>query len=82
MAVRDVESTPGGYQVKNHKQIMNECRKCKNKRKVPGNAHIKCVDPDPEMTGDEYGINKGWFMYPDLFDPTWKTKLCDNFVKA
>lgn len=59
--------------------IMNECWSCTNKRSVAGNAHIKCVKPDKNMTGDSHGIQQGWFIYPLLFDPTWKTKLCDNY---
>lgn len=57
----------------------NECYYCENKRKVPGNAHIRCVEPDPAMTGDKHGIKQGWFIYPQLFDPVWKTKMCSNF---
>ncbi len=33
------------------------------------------------MTGDPHGIKEGWFMYPILFDPTWKTKKCYTFKK-
>ena len=58
---------------------MNECWDCVNKREVPGNAHIRCVKPDAEMSGNEHGIKNGWFMYPLLFDPTWKEKLCNNY---
>ena len=57
----------------------NECWYCKEKREVPENAHIKCANPDPEMTGDERGKRKGWFYYPASFDPIWKTKKCSNF---
>ena len=57
----------------------NECYQCTNKRLVPGDAHIKCIDPDPEMTGAQRGISKGWFLYPSCFDPVWKTKMCSNF---
>jgi hypothetical protein len=56
-----------------------ECYDCRNKRSVPGNCHIECVRPDPEMTGVKYGIDNGWFYYPALFDPTWKEKLCSNY---
>ena len=59
--------------------IMGECYSCVHKREVPGDAHIKCVKPDANMTGNEHGIKMGWFIYPLLFDPTWKTKACDNF---
>ena len=61
------------------REVMRECDKCKHRREVPGNYHIMCVNPDPEMTGHEHGIRNGWFAYPLLYDPTWKTKLCDNF---
>lgn len=60
-------------------EIRDECYKCKHKRDVPGNAHIKCVNPDPNMKGNEYGIESGWFDYPALFDPTWKEVPCKNF---
>lgn len=59
--------------------IMGECYKCKHRETVPGNCHIKCAKPDADMTGNPHGIREGWFMYPLLFDPTWKTKKCDNF---
>jgi len=61
--------------------VMNECWSCQHKREVPGNYHIRCVKPDPDMKGNEHGIRKGWFMYPFLFDPTWKEKLCNNYQK-
>lgn len=59
--------------------MMKECWDCIHKRPVPGDCHIQCVKPDVNMTGNEHGIKNGWFMYPLLFDPTWKTKLCQNF---
>lgn len=59
--------------------MMNECYSCQHMRKVPGNAHIACANPDPEMTGHRHGIKNGWFIYPMLFDPTWKTAKCNNF---
>lgn len=48
-------------------------------RTVPGDCHIQCVKPDRRMTGEPHGIIQGWFYYPFLFDPIWKTKQCDNF---
>ena len=59
--------------------VKNDCYKCEHKRKVPGNCHIRCAKPDPKMTGYQHGIDKGWFIYPLLFDPVWMTKKCDNF---
>ena len=65
--------------MENEQQIIKECWKCAHKRVVPGNCHIQCVKPDHNMTGNDHGIRRGWFMYPLLFDPVWKTKLCSNF---
>jgi hypothetical protein len=59
--------------------MRNECWSCTNNREVPGNAHIRCVKPDPAMVGSAHGIKKGWFYYPMLFDPTWKESMCANF---
>ena len=58
---------------------MNECYQCEYKRSVPGNAHIRCSMPDPDMKGDPHGIKNGWFFYPELYDPVWKTVDCANF---
>ena len=57
----------------------SNCYKCKHKRDVPGNAHISCVNPDVNMSGNAYGVENGWFLYPFLFDPTWMAKECCNF---
>lgn len=62
-------------------QAMTECYTCAHKREVPGNCHIACVNPDPNMTGNSHGIKNGWFFYPFLFDPTWKTKTCANYIQ-
>jgi hypothetical protein len=59
--------------------MMNECHSCEHKRTVPGDCHIQCAKPDPFMLGDKHGIANGWFLYPLIFDPIWKGKLCDNF---
>lgn len=61
------------------KRMAVECYECKHKREVPGNCHIRCAKPDPSMTGNPHGIKHGWFYYPYLFDPVWKTSLCANF---
>ena len=57
----------------------NECYRCIHRRNIPGNCHIKCVNPDPLMTGSRHGIANGWFIYPLVFDPIWKTRHCANF---
>lgn len=61
-------------------QYAQECDQCIHRREVPGNAHIACGKPCPRMSGDRHGIANGWFMYPTLFDPTWRTSDCANFV--
>lgn len=61
------------------RNMRNECWTCQHKRDVPGNAHFRCTNPDPDMTGKPYGIENGWFIYPELFDPVWKEKDCANF---
>lgn len=58
---------------------LNECYFCEFKRNIPGDAHIRCVNPDENMRGDPHGIRSGWFFYPINFDPVWKTKKCSNF---
>ena len=35
---------------------MNECWDCQERRPVPGNCHISCKNPDPDMKGTEQGI--------------------------
>ena len=64
------------------RHMTNECYECKHRRTIPGDAHTKCSNPDPEMTGREHGKIKGWFCYPLNFDPCWKTKDCSNFETA
>jgi hypothetical protein len=61
------------------RDMRNECYHCKHMREVPGNAHIKCAYPDSKMRGDSHGIKNGWFFYPFLFDPVWKTESCNNY---
>ncbi len=61
------------------RDFRNECYHCKHRIEVAGNAHIRCGKPDLEMTGDSHGIRNGWFFYPLLFDPTWKTSMCNNY---
>lgn len=62
-----------------HQTIKNECYSCLHRVAVPGNTHITCAAPDLNMTGDVYAIKRGWFHYPILFDPVWKTAACANF---
>ena len=61
------------------RDMMKECFSCIHRRTIPGDAHTQCANPDAGMTGNTHGIRNGWFAYPFNFDPTWKTKLCDNY---
>lgn len=56
------------------------CSTCEWKRNVPGDCHIKCINPDPHMAGNEHGIRNSWFNYPFNFDPVWMTKECSNYI--
>lgn len=58
----------------------NECGVCKNKRNIPGDAHIACANPDLSIKANPHGIRNGWFLYPLNFDPVWKRSLCSNFL--
>lgn len=57
----------------------DNCYKCIHKRNIPGDGHIQCKKPDPEMTGNPHGVKMSWFLYPFNFDPIWRTKKCANF---
>lgn len=57
----------------------NNCYECTHKRNVPGDAHIACAKPDPELRGNIRAIQKGWWYYPMLFDPIWALNKCKNF---
>ena len=59
--------------------IVNNCRGCAHMRTILGNCHIRCVNPDPDMTGSDHGIRNGWFAYPWIFDPIWMESKCKNF---
>lgn len=63
------------------RDMKTECWPCHFKLNNPFSCHIGCRMPDLKMTGNQHGIDRGWFFYPILFDPVWKTKLCDNFLK-
>ncbi len=56
-----------------------ECYHCIHRAEVPGSTHTRCMNPDPTMTGEDHGIKRGWFDYPNSFDPVWKARKCNNF---
>jgi len=56
-----------------------KCYRCEHRRHIFGNAHIRCANPDPNMTGFGQGVDGGWFNYPENFDPTWMSTECANF---
>lgn len=59
----------------------DKCYTCAYKRKVPGDAHIRCsfrwsesnLTPPP---GNPYGVSRGWYIFPLLFDPVWMIEEC------
>lgn len=60
---------------------MNEapnCGDCVHRRNNPGSAHSRCNNLNAKVTGNPFGIRRGWFMWPLNFDPTWLT-ACDGF---
>ena len=59
-----------------------ECFSCCFRQNIPGDAHSRCSNPDPNMEGDRHGIINGWFSYPYNFDPVWKAVLCANYKKV
>ena len=61
------------------RNMRNECWSCQHKENVPGNSHIQCNKPDPNMKGNAHGRASGWFWYPTLFDPVWKESDCVNY---
>ena len=60
-------------------QFAKECYSCAHRRRIPGDEHIGCAKPDPQMIGHPHGIKMRWFIYPHCFDPVWKMKQCANF---
>jgi hypothetical protein len=69
-------------QMNRETRARRQCWHCKHKREVPGNAHIRCAKPDPEMRGAEHGKANGWWYYPLLFDPVWNLTICRNYEPA
>jgi len=54
------------------------CYRCTHRRIVPGDAHSSCKNAKAKVSGVEYGIRNGWFMWPYNFDPVWVIS-CDGF---
>jgi hypothetical protein len=34
------------------------------------------------MEGHPHGVKHAWFIYPIVFDPTWKMRECSNYEEA
>jgi hypothetical protein len=57
-----------------------ECKKCKFKKSIPGDAHISCSRTRTQVYNvNQHGVSNGWFMFPFNFDPIW-AEGCDGFV--
>ena len=61
---------------------MTECYECRFKEEIPGSTSIQCSNPDPKMSGHQYGIAHGLFCYPISFQSVWKEFGCANFSPA
>ena len=60
------------------KNIIIDCYDCYYRNLIHGNCHSLCSNFNAKVTGDEYGIRKGWFFWPFNFDPVWLNS-CDGF---
>ena len=63
---------------------MIKCYKCKYRQKIPNstNSECTCLNRDKlNIEAEQYGIDKGWFNWPNDFDPMW-LKSCDGFKEA
>lgn len=59
------------------------CYECIHRREIPGDCHSKCAHPrfgQIHVTANAHGIKRGWFDWPDNFDPAW-LETCDGFEK-
>lgn len=63
--------------MKNNKKLCI-CYDCTNRHDIVGSCHSGCYNFRAKVNGDEYGIKKGWFMWPFNFDPIWLDE-CDGF---
>ena len=61
--------------------MKNNCFQCESKENIPGDCHISCKNPDPNMRGNPHGVASGWFIYPWNFDPVWADVKCRNYKK-
>lgn len=58
------------------------CHGCAHVRSHPHTHHVLCAKPCATVTGSPHGIERGWFMYPFMFDPVWRTSECGNYEPA
>ena len=78
--LRVIQYAMAQKQVESGTNMMNACYECKYRGSVSGDAHSCCNNATAFALGDEYGISKGWFVYPINFDPVW-LRYCDGFEK-
>ena len=55
-----------------------DCYRCKYRQELTYDAHSSCSNKTAEVTGDQYGVNNGWFSWPWNFDPVW-LETCTGF---
>jgi hypothetical protein len=57
-----------------------DCYKCRYKRQIRNDAHIKCVNKLAKVQGNFHGEDYGWFKWPSSFDPIW-LESCNSFAE-
>lgn len=68
---------------------LDKCRKCGHACEVRNTHHIQCLgakvpgQETAELAGvvlHERGVEKGWAIWPERFDPIW-VRACGIFVE-
>lgn len=72
------------------------CYDCVYLRSIPGDAHIRCGNPQAQyapghsygdcrqalgVKAEPHGEEMGWFVWPINFDPVW-LRHCDGFTPS
>lgn len=81
---------------KTDKGMMGACYNCFHRMSLsPLDAHSRCGHPraqyaaghsygdcwqSMDIVGDPRGIENGWFVWPENFDPTW-LRNCSGFME-
>ena len=62
---------------------VNQCYKCKYRRRLDWSAHSECMRyiqkrdfKAPKY--NQHGQEHGWYNFPYNYDPVWQTSVCDG----